>query len=207
MKTMKTFVLLCVSLLLVVSPVLSETKVEIDLEKLDDFSRNKVLNALKETEKEGSSILPKNPEEIREWGRLGKDIGQAIGATAKELSIQVNDFIKTPAGVLTVGIILWKVVGNELFDIVFGIPIWFLLTLGCVLTMRKYLGRERIPLYETEEIEDKRGKVKKIRKLVDVKYVPRYEYNDSDYKVAVAIVLGLITAVIQIVFIAMIFTV
>lgn len=53
-------------------------------------------------------------EQANQWGPMAKDFAQAIGIAAKELGIAANDFLDSPAGVLTAVLIAWKVAGAEL---------------------------------------------------------------------------------------------
>ena len=57
----------------------------------------------------------------KEYVQLGEMIGKALGSCAKELNVQVNEFIITPAGMLTIGIICWKTVGRDVVHFGFGL--------------------------------------------------------------------------------------
>lgn len=46
-----------------------------------------------------------------------KGFAEALGIAAHELNININDFLNTPAGKLTVVIIIWKVFGTSLLHI------------------------------------------------------------------------------------------
>ncbi len=56
----------------------------------------------------------------KEYVQLGEMIGKAFGSCAKELNVQVNDFITTPAGMLTISIICWKTIGRDMVHFGFG---------------------------------------------------------------------------------------
>jgi len=66
----------------------------------------------------------------REWADIGKGVGQGLAATAKELGVVANDFVKTPVGKLTAGLIIWNYAGDQILSFVkaillllgFGIP-------------------------------------------------------------------------------------
>lgn len=59
------------------------------------------------------------------WGKQAADaaegFGRAFTIAARELGITVNEFLATPAGKLTAGLIIWKVMGASLVKILFGI--------------------------------------------------------------------------------------
>jgi hypothetical protein len=52
------------------------------------------------------------------YAEIATQVAKAIGIAAKELGVAVNDFVTTPAGILTVTVILMKVFG-KLFALVF----------------------------------------------------------------------------------------
>lgn len=74
------------------------------------------------------------PESVREWGGLTKEFGKAITETTKELGVQVNDFLTTPAGVLITVYLFWEKLGGILIGIpmllfVWGFAIYFIRSL------------------------------------------------------------------------------
>lgn len=75
-------------------------------------------------EPEGKSF-EMTPNDVREWGSLAKEFGTAVGATAKELGIAVNDFLATPAGILITVYLFWSKLGGIIIGIPFVITIWF----------------------------------------------------------------------------------
>lgn len=69
-------------------------------------------------EKSGSE---KNVEKVREWAELGQSVGVALVATAKELGIAVDDFAQTGVGKVTIGVLVWKIMGKEVTRVVVSI--------------------------------------------------------------------------------------
>lgn len=57
------------------------------------------------------------PEKVTGWAQVAEGFANAMGAAAKQLNISVNEFIKTPAGMITIGVILWKVVGVSILKL------------------------------------------------------------------------------------------
>lgn len=49
---------------------------------------------------------------VDEWVDVGLKVGQAMGGAAKEMSIAVNEFAKTPVGIITLMIIVFKMMGT-----------------------------------------------------------------------------------------------
>jgi hypothetical protein len=65
------------------------------------------------------------------WILFGKNITQALAASAKELGVPVETFIQSDIGITAKNIIVWKLIGKELvgvafgsFLLLFGLPVW-----------------------------------------------------------------------------------
>ncbi|AJF40800.1 hypothetical protein AVV29_gp032 [Vibrio phage phi 3] len=53
-------------------------------------------------------------EKISKYAEASKGFAEALGVAARELGVATNEFIATPAGKLTVGIVMWKVLGEDI---------------------------------------------------------------------------------------------
>lgn len=84
-------------------------KLKTDCEVLRLEQKNK--EAAEEASGVGSLIPDVTPERVTGWAQVAEGFANAIGAAARQLNISVNEFITTPAGLITVGVILWKVIG------------------------------------------------------------------------------------------------
>lgn len=62
---------------------------------------------------------------------IGLAIGLAIGETAKQLNVAANDFVKSPAGMITVGIIIAKLFAGPVFK-------FFICILGLIIASKIY---------------------------------------------------------------------
>ncbi len=111
-------------LMLFAVPVFAGTTVMIDLEQLPGETAKAVLAAKKKVNED----LPTTPEKAKEWAEVGEQIGEAIAATAKALGEEVNDFVKTPVGMGAALLVIWHVVGPDLWGIVGGIPAWIIMS-------------------------------------------------------------------------------
>lgn len=89
-----------------------------------DFSNIQQACAALNKQPEGKSF-EMTPDDVKEWGSLAKEFGSAIGSTAKELGVAVNDFLRTPAGVLITVYLFWSKLGGIIIGIPFVIAIWF----------------------------------------------------------------------------------
>lgn len=68
-----------------------------------------------------------------EWIDVGERLGQGLAATARELGIAVNDFAKTPVGMVSIGLLVWHIMGSDIIHVgtafgilFFGFPIWWM---------------------------------------------------------------------------------
>jgi len=71
-----------------------------------------------------SAAIPP-PQKVDEWTQVGANIGKGLVAAAKEIGTATVDFSKTDLGKITVGVIVWKVIGRELADTASGIVRYF----------------------------------------------------------------------------------
>lgn len=74
------------------------------------------------------------------WGSqaavAAEGFAKAMGIAAKELNITINDFIQTDAGKITAALIIWKVAGDDILNLFYGIV--FIVT-GMVISRVIYL--------------------------------------------------------------------
>lgn len=127
--------------------------------------------------KEDGTATSSNPSTIMTlaatWGQqaatAAEGFAKALGIAAKELNINVNQFIDTPAGKLTVIIIIWKVFGVALLKFFIGIVVWIVafcisrqlarrvfLVVGPEIEVIKYWGlvKTKQPSYSVKSISD-----------------------------------------------------
>ena len=103
-------------------------EITVDLKKIDPNLAAKILDA----QKKSSDPKPAfTPDEAQKWSEIGESVAKAIAATAKGLSIEVNDFINTPVGKWSLFFVFWYLIGYKLWIIVGGILIW--ITLGSII--------------------------------------------------------------------------
>lgn len=62
-------------------------------------------------------------KKVDEWVGVTEHLGKALAGTAKELGIAANDFLQTPAGLLTAGVIVFKMFGGLIVHAAGGIVI------------------------------------------------------------------------------------
>lgn len=65
--------------------------------------------------------------EAGEWGAMGKNMGSALISMAKEMGVAVNEFAQTDLGKIATAVIVYKLIGHTLINMVVG---FLLLTVG-----------------------------------------------------------------------------
>lgn len=132
------------------------TVVTVDLKDLGSDTVNAILYAKKQADKTSqSSIVVPKVEDVKEWASIGTMIGDSISATAKSLSVSVNDFIKTPVGMMVLFLIFFKVVGASVWQIFAGTIFLTIFGTAWWKSYKYYL----IPWVLTEKTFDKDGLV------------------------------------------------
>ena len=105
------------------------------------------------------SNIPGDLQDAEEWVDWGTGIGKAISATAAELGVAVDDFSRTGVGKITIGVIVYKVIGKEVVRFFSGIFLFFMV----IIIWAKYLRR---PFEELEYHENGKLKSRKWKKPV-----------------------------------------
>lgn len=100
---------------------------------------------------------------------VGERIGKMMGGAAKEVGVAVNDFVKTPVGLMTAGLIVWHymggmmvhvVMGGVMFATTFGLLFWYSRRLYDTTVTRdiaggrNWLGQYPVTKVERSSIDD-----------------------------------------------------
>jgi hypothetical protein len=72
-----------------------------------------------------------NAKKADAWLNVGERIGKMIGGAAKEVGVAVNDFVKTPVGMVAMALIVWNYMGGVIVH-VFGSLLVLAIGLGFV---------------------------------------------------------------------------
>lgn len=98
----------------------------IDVSKLSDKDKAELqLKVAKHIEEQHQkeqqpSIVP-NPNVVEQYVTVGEKIGKAFGGAAKEIGVAVNDFVKTPVGIMTMILIVWNYMGSMIVHLLGGL--------------------------------------------------------------------------------------
>lgn len=74
------------------------------------------VQAAKLAENNEAPKIPTPPvvEQVDKWVAIGANVGKGLAGAAKELGVAANEFVQTPVGKITAGLIIWKVAGNDI---------------------------------------------------------------------------------------------
>ena len=133
-----------------------------DLEGLSNSARQELINKKMKEFKASSTLVNMDPDKAEKWAKI---ISTTIRTVSKDLSIGVNEFIKTDVGKITVALIVYKVIGDDIRHIVLGILWWFVTSLILGISFRHFHGNQKL------KIKDKEGNV------TEIKYIPRFAWN------------------------------
>ncbi len=139
------------------------------LKGLPSSARNELIKkARREFEADSSPksvIADIDPEKAEKWAKV---IGGTIKTISEDLSLGVNEFVKTDVGKITMVLIVYKVIGEDIKAIVFGAGAWLLVTPILLMSFRFFHGSRKL------KIKDEEGNI------TDIKYIPRYKWNTCD---------------------------
>lgn len=142
--------------------------VQSQMGKLSDTKRAelalKIAQAVEEEQAATAPILSKVPAsaQMEKWASVGEQIGKALAGTARELGVVANDFIKTPAGQITMAMIVWKIMGHEIAQLAVGLLMFFTLVPLWVYMFRRMCIIKSVT-YNTTTVEGKSVKTKEVQ--------------------------------------------
>lgn len=101
---------------------------EAQVAEIKAIAAKKVAETAAAAAKPGSDVTPEKVTAgvtlAATWGTqasaAAEGFARAMGIAAKELNITINDFLKSPAGILTAGLIIWKMAGAAILHAMYG---------------------------------------------------------------------------------------
>jgi len=104
-----------------------------DIADMDQTTRNHILSAMKDKKDDDLRLkdilqnASKNSNGLKEWAGV---ISDTIKTVCHDLGVEVNEFVKTPVGMIVTGLIIYKVIGKDvitsarrIFFVLIGWPI------------------------------------------------------------------------------------
>lgn len=86
-----------------------------------------------------------------EWVGIGKEIGIAVNDGLEAVTEQASNFADTTPGKITIAVIVWKVIGQELMGFIVGIPLLITITWLFVWAWRAlYRGKFVVSGYDAQ---------------------------------------------------------
>jgi len=69
-------------------------------------------------------VIPAIPQitrqDVSEWAQISQEFAKALGIAAKEVGISVNEFLASPAGILTAIVLIWISIGKSVVAVLVG---------------------------------------------------------------------------------------
>ncbi len=161
------------------------TITQIDVSKLTAEQRASLLSAAAKMEAQPDA----NPgfsetmrKEVEKWGELGTGMGRAAVNAAKEVGVATNEFVQTPLGKVTMGVVLYKVMGHEILRFaVCMLLITIFLPLGIFFITKRHgdVEYEYVPVF---------------RGMWNKRVVKKYEREDAQW--VIETIIGVVCGII-----------
>ena len=75
---------------------------------------------LKNSETSPANVSETVRKEASAWGELGSNMGKAMVGAAKELGVAADEFSQTNLGKITVGVVVYKLIGRDIVKFMVG---------------------------------------------------------------------------------------
>lgn len=154
MKKLATLILASIlSFAAVAGSGTAQDATSVDVSKLTAAQKAEVLKYaanLEATKPDAQGISEKTREEVGKWGELGVGMGRAAVAAAKEVGVAANEFVQTPLGKVTMGVVVYKVIGHDVIKFFVGGAILVTFTIAALVCAFGMRGRKGEVKYETK---------------------------------------------------------
>ncbi|MDU8350813.1 hypothetical protein RYA05_02775 [Pseudomonas syringae pv. actinidiae] len=64
-------------------------------------------------------------EDVSEWAQISQEFAKALGIAAREVGVSINEFLASPAGIMTAVVLIWMIIGKSLVAILVGLLITY----------------------------------------------------------------------------------
>lgn len=144
-------------------------------EEVENSQKTKLVTVPEQyVSKEGMEHV--NQSTMNSYVGIGKEVGEAIRTSLESVADVSNKFSGTPVGKLTIGLVIWKVVGKDVVRIIVGVPIFiFGLYVWFYVLRRCFFGYYR--------------KTKNAEGVEVIEFVEPYEFQYGDGKIGIIFLL------------------
>jgi hypothetical protein len=95
-------------------------------------------------------------ETVGKWVGLGKEVGYAFDGALTAITTTATKFSETKLGKITMFLVIYKVIGTDILQIMFGV-LWIILVISATLFIHINYGKDkRILIKETYNSESKK---------------------------------------------------
>jgi len=141
--------------------------------------------------------IASNPEKLDAWRKV---ITGTIKDVCNDLNVTVNEFIKTPVGMGTAALIIYKVAGKDVLSkavsVIIMIPFWLFSIVVILYLRHRYFGSSVVYHRKTEIGTGKFGKA--IYEYSEPEREINYPWRSEDAKIVLAVTLSAAVALVTI---------
>lgn len=157
---------------------LAQQSAKIDTSGLTEEQKAQLILQIEKMKKESSAgTLTENlnnPERVNDYVKLGKNIALAVTTVAKELGVAADQFLASTTGKITLALIAWYVVGDDIIGIIGGTVAWIVIANIILWSFRFFHMSKKV-------VQGPKDNLK-------IEYVQRYKFENSDAKVGSAVI-------------------
>ena len=150
---MKTF-FVATLFLFISSVAFAQTETVVDLTLLPDSARLAILDQQKKAAAAAAKVpISENfsEEAIEKYATIGKMLAISMKEFCATIGVEVNTFIKTPAGKIVTALLIWKYIGSELTSFFMGTFILFSCFMIVFMVAKRFLMKRKTTTVKLDE--------------------------------------------------------
>lgn len=148
-------VILSVTLMTPSMAQVSTRGIDNDLTDAQKISLLQTAQEMRDRATQAKNKVPVTVKEVEAYAKIGENIGRGLSSAAKSMGVAVNDFAKSPVGVMTTIVIVWHFMGSMIVHVVAGTTIFFF---GMLLWIYMYRKEFIVPKLMSETYNKDTGK-------------------------------------------------
>jgi len=142
---------------------------------LTSTQRAAIAEAIAKQQRPTDSLIPTSLKGMLEWREMGEAFATTIESICKTLSVEVNEFLKSDVGMLTAAVIIYKMVGRDIVQILLYTGIWIGVTFFIMLSIKFLHMKKKIK----QQVLDPENESEKAYVVVYA-YVDRFGWPSDD---------------------------